>query len=183
VSAVAVHVTVVDTTGNGWIAAEPDGAGTPGTSILNYRAGQTVSNTVIVPVAQDGKIELYNGGGSTPVDLLADVSGYFSATAPDGYYPVTPYRAWDTRSDGKQLTAGGIEAYSLSPSSAGIGIFTIPAGTSQPAVSNLNYVKGQTLAGLALLPTTGSGQNIEVYNNSTGTTDLIADVFGYFANG
>ena len=34
---------------------------------------------------------------------------------------------------------------------------------------------------LSLLPTTGSTQNVEVYNNSTGTTDLITDVLGYFA--
>jgi PKD repeat protein len=207
VSAVAVHVTVVDTTGSGWIAAEPDGAGTPGTSILNYLKGQTVSNTVIVPVAADGKIELYNGGGTTPVDLLADVSGYFSASAPDAYYPVTPYRAWDTRSNGEQLTASGTETYSLTTHlPGGVGDFVIPAnaslvtnltlvdeadngyitaypaGTSLPAVSSLNYLQGKTLAGLALLPTTGSNQSIDVYNNSTGTTDLIMDVFGYFAS-
>jgi len=207
VSAVAVHVTVVDTTGNGWIAAEPDGAGTPDTSILNYAKGQTVSNTVIVPVAADGKIELYNGGGSTSVDLLADVTGYFSTTASDGYYPVTPYRAQDTRSSGEKLTAGGTETYSLSPSEAGISGFTIPAGaslvtnltvvdetangyitaypagTSVPTVSNLNYLKGHTLAGLALLPTAGSAHSVEVYNNSTGSTDLIVDVLGYFTTG
>ena len=207
VSAVAVHVTVVDTTGNGWIAAEADGAGTPGTSILNYLKGQTVSNTVIVPVAADGKIELYNGGGSTSVDLLADVTGYFSTTAADGYFPVTPYRAWDTRSDGEKLTAGGTETYSLSTNEPGSAIgMTIPAGaslvtnltvvgetangfitaypagTSLPTVSNLNYLKGQTLAGLALLPTTGSAHSIEVYNNSTGSTDLIMDVLGYFTS-
>ena len=72
-TAVAVHVTVADTTGGGWIAAEPDGAGVPGSSILNYGTGQVISNTVFVPVASDGKIELYNGG-TTPVDLIADVS-------------------------------------------------------------------------------------------------------------
>ena len=207
VSAVAVHVTVVDTTGNGWIAAEADGAGTPSTSILNYLKGQTVSNTVIVPVAADGKIELYNGGGSTSVDLLADVTGYFSTTAADGYFPVTPYRAQDTRTTGEKLTAGGTETYSLSTNEPGSAIgMTIPAGaslvanltvvdetangfitaypagTSLPTVSNLNYLKGQTLAGLALLPTTGSAQNVDVYNNSTGTTDLLVDVMGYFTS-
>jgi len=206
VSAVAVHVTVVDTTGNGWIAAEPDGAGVPSTSILNYLKGQTISNTVIVPVATDGKIELYNGGGSTSVDLLADVAGYFSASAPDAYYPVTPYRAWDTRSNGDKLTADDTETYSLTAHEPGIlGNLTIPAGaslvtnltavdetangyiaayaagTSLPTVSNLNYLTGQTLAGLAILPTTGSGQDVDVYNNSTGSTDLLVDVFGYFS--
>ena len=60
-------------------------------------------------------------------------------------------------------------------------ITAYPTGTTLPAVSNLNYLKGQTVAGLSLLPTTGSTQNVAVYNNSTGTTDLIMDVFGYFA--
>ena len=206
VSAVAVHVTVVDTTGNGWIAAEPDGAGVPSTSILNYLKGQTISNTVIVPVATDGKIELYNGGGTTSVDLLADVAGYFSTTAPDAYVPVTPYRAWDTRSDGDKLTPGSTQTYSLSPSEAKIEAFTIPAdatlvtnltavdetasgvitafaaGAARPVVSNLNYFAARTLAGLAILPTTGSAQKISVYNDSTGSTDLVMDVFGYFSS-
>jgi parallel beta-helix repeat protein len=206
VTAVAVHITVTDTTGVGWIAAEADGAGVPGTSSLNYGKGQTISNTVIVPVAANGKIELYNGG-ATPVDLLADVSGYFAATAPDAYVPITPTRVWDTRQlSGWTLSGGyaeqaflagenGDEVPSPFPANAtmvanttvtdakGSGYLSVyPSGASRPATSNVNFDTGQTIANLAILGTTGLYQEVEVYNGSTGSVDIVFDVFGYFAN-
>ena len=203
VSAVAVHITVTDTTGNGWIAAEADGSGVAGTSSLNYLKGQTVSNTVIVPVAADGKIELYNGGGTTPVDLIADVSGYFSPEATAAYVAIDPYREWDSRADYDFLPANGSQLYELdipnySPYTipAGSSVITnitltdeaangfitaYPYGTAKPATSNLNYLKKQNVAGLSILGTTGIPDYISVYNQSSGTSDIILDVFGYFA--
>jgi hypothetical protein len=207
VSAVAVHITVADTTGIGWIAAEPDGAGVPGTSSLNYGPGQIVSNTIIVPVASDGRIELYNGGGTTPVDLLADVSGYFSSGAGEAYVPITPERVWDTRQiPGGPVAGGATVGVALEgdngdapagafPSNAtlvsnvtvtdtkSIGFLTVfPQGTTRPSSSNLNWGFGQTLASMAVLSTTGPYQEVSVYNASTGSTDVVFDVFGYFSN-
>lgn len=200
-TAVAVHVTVTDTTGNGWIAAEPDGAsGTPTTSTLNYLKGQTIANTVIVPVAADGKIELYNGGGTTSVDLIADVSGYFSAAAPDAFVPIAATRVWDSRTQGEKLQANGTQTYSVlavydAPASASVvtnitltdetvnGFVTAyPEGISRPSTSNLNYFAQQNIGGLSILNTTGPDDKIDVYNHSTGSTDIILDVSGYFAN-
>ena len=207
VKAVAVHVTVTDASANGWIAAEPDGAGTPSTSILNFLKGQTVSNTVIVPVAKDGKIELYNGGGSGSVDLIADVAGYFApGTADeysDAYVPITtPYRALDTRKAGGMLQADHTNSYFLSAfatqnipmdatlvtnltlteETANGYITAYQSYTSQPGVSSLNYLKDQTVSGLDILATNGTQQQVSVYNQSPGKADLISDVFGYFSN-
>ena len=205
-TAVALHVTATDTSGGGWIAAEPDGAGTPSTSILNYSKGQTISNTVIVPVAADGKIELYNGGGTGSVDLVADVAGYFSAASTGVYTPVTPYRSWDSRKYGNPLTAGGTTTYALETvqgnaeqppnmpagatvitnitvtnDAAGGYLTAYPAGATRPGSSNLNFVKGQTIGGMSLLSTTGSQQQISIYNESGGRSDVVLDVFGYFS--
>lgn len=207
VTAVALHVTVTDAASNGWIAAEPDGAGTPSTSILNFGKGQTISNTVIVPVAADGKIELYNGGGTGSVDLVGDVAGYFSAAPGGAYTPVQPYRSWDSRNNGTALGPDSTTTYSLDLSQfnsqpqltipAGATLVTnitvtdtsangflsaYPAGTTRPGVSNLNYGKGQTIGGLSVLATTGPNQQISIYNQSTGRGDVILDVFGYFSN-
>lgn len=203
VSAVAVHVTVTDPTSGGWIAAEADGAGTPTTSSLDFGTGQTISNTVIVPVATNGKIELYNGAASGSVDLVADVAGYFSAGSTTAYMPVAPYRAWDSRESGSSgLAPGSTTPYDLDdfagyrlPAAAtmitnitvtnvtGNGYVTAyPWGTARPGVSNLNYLKGQTVATLSLQATTGPDQEIGVYNASAGTGDLILDVYGYFSN-
>jgi hypothetical protein len=201
VTAVAVHVTETNATGGGWIAAEPDGAGVPSTSSLNFAPGQTISNTVIVPVAADGKIELYNGAISGSVDLIADVSGYFSASAPDAFVPVTPYRAVDTR-----LTKGALGAYGMGgfllntvqgiPANATFaanltatdetasGHLTVyPFNTEvEPNVSALNFGKGQTVAGFGLFGSPTGGDGVNVDNESDGSIDVIFDVFGYFAN-
>lgn len=202
VTAVALHVAVTDTSGGGWIAAEPDGAGVPGTSILNYGAGQTLSNTVIVPVAADGRIELYNGGGATPVDLVADVSGYFSAASRDVYMPLTPYRAWDSRHDGTGLTPDGTNWYpletdaqtavvsadvvvtNLTVTDVGVGgdLTVYPTGTARPAVSDLSFASGRTTANLGLVAQAPSYEAIDVYNASAAHGDLILDVFGYFTH-
>ena len=206
VTAVAVHVTVTDATGNGWIAAEADGAGTPSTSTLNYLTGQTISNTVITPVASNGKIELYNGGESGSVDLLADVAGYFSADGTDAYVPITPTRIFNSNSGGALPPDGTLvniplgqfpvsATQSVFPANATMvtnltatggqagGYITVyPNGVTRPATSNLNYQKGQTVANLALLATQDSYQDVDAYNNSTGFTDLIIDELGYFAN-
>jgi len=201
-TAVALHVTATDTTANGWIAAEPDGAGIPSTSNLNYLKGQTVANTVIVPVAPDGKIELYNGGGTGSVDLIADVTGYFSTNSAEVYTAVIPYRAWDSRKSGVALGADTTTTYALNngilPPGTPVGatlitnvtvtdltangfVTAFPAGAVRPGVSNLNYLSGQTVAGMSLLAATGSTQQISIYNQSTGHGDVILDVFGYFS--
>lgn len=81
-TAVAVNLTVTDTTGNGFVAAEPAGEGAPHTSNLNYQQGQTVANAAIVAL-QNGGIDIYNAGtGTDTADLIADVTGYFSPSPP-----------------------------------------------------------------------------------------------------
>ncbi|HTJ70207.1 MAG TPA: hypothetical protein VL551_21905 [Actinospica sp.] len=204
-TAVAVHVTETNATGNGWIAAQPDGAGGPTTSSLNYAKGQTISNTVIVPIAKDGSIELYNGSPTGSVDLIADVSGYF-ATSADGYFvPVTSYRAVDTRQTGYALGSDGDEAFPLNTINAGAlqglpagvslavnltatdetaggSLIAYPAGTPMPNTSALNFGKGENVAGFGLFATVGAADALSVYNDSPGSTDLVADVFGYFTN-
>lgn len=197
-SAVAVHVTVTDTLGGGFVAAEPDGDGLLNTSSVNFGKGQTVSNTVIVPLGSDGKIELYNGA-TGPVDLIADVAGYFSTSAPNVYVPEAPQRVLDTRSSGGPLASDTAYEYPLANSgSATVAVVAnltateptasgnleaYPVGTTRPGVSNVNFGKGQTIANLALLDNSATtGADTEVYNDSTGTDQLIIDVFGYFTS-
>ena len=53
--------------------------------------------------------------------------------------------------------------------------------TTRPGVSNLNYATGQTIANSAVVPVGANGK-VLLYNNSTGTVQLIADEGGYFLN-
>jgi hypothetical protein len=206
ITAVAVHVTVTNSVGGGWIAAEAYGAGTPTTSSLNFGKGQTISNTVIVPVAANGKIELYNGASSGSVDLIADVAGYLSPSSTGAFVPIVPFRAADGRTSGYDLTPGSTGWYTLAEEpadsseslfptaatmvanitvtnvTAGGYVTAYPENTTRPAVSNLNFGTGQTVACLGLLATSGAYQTIDIYNGSNGYGDAILDVSGYFAN-
>ena len=76
VAAVALNITATAPTQAGYITAYANGGTQPTASNLNFTAGQTIPNLVIVPVGADGRIRLFNGSGGT-VNLIADVAGYF----------------------------------------------------------------------------------------------------------
>lgn len=75
---VAVNVTAVSPQASGYLTTW-DGAGPrPTISSSNFRAGNTVAGSLIVPVNADGTISIYNGSNGT-VELVVDVTGLFFA--------------------------------------------------------------------------------------------------------
>jgi hypothetical protein len=56
-----------------------------------------------------------------------------------------------------------------------------PAGTDRPLASNLNFVPGQTVPNMVIVPVGANGQ-VSIYANS-GTVDVIVDVLGWFPTG
>jgi hypothetical protein len=97
VAAVAVNLTVTQTTGSGQVTGYPDGTTEPGTSNINYRPGQTLSNFAVIPVGQDGKIDFADSAAGK-TDLIVDVVGYFDSAGGSGFVVADPYRDIDTRS-------------------------------------------------------------------------------------
>ena len=99
-AAVVATVTVTGPQGGGYLTVWPSGVGMPGTSNLNFQAGQTVANTVIVPLGVDGWIQLFNGSFGT-VQVIVDVTGYTRAgatSAPGALeIPDNPQRLADSR--------------------------------------------------------------------------------------
>jgi hypothetical protein len=59
----------------GYITVWPSGIDYTDTSNLNCQAGQHIPNSVIIPMGQDGNLQLFNGSAGT-VHLLVDVTGY-----------------------------------------------------------------------------------------------------------
>ena len=76
VAAVAVHLTVTGSAAPGFLSLTANGAPGPTTSVLNFAARQTVSNTAIVPVGADGKLRLYNFSKG-PLTTQVTVTGYY----------------------------------------------------------------------------------------------------------
>ena len=56
-----------------------------------------------------------------------------------------------------------------------------PSGQARPTASSLNFVPGETIANLVVVQV-GSGQKVSVFNFA-GSTDIVADVVGYFDDG
>jgi hypothetical protein len=73
--AVVLNVTVTNPTAPSFLTVWPDGATLPLASDLNYVAGLTVPNLVVVKVGTAGAVDFYNGAGST--DLIVDIVGWY----------------------------------------------------------------------------------------------------------
>jgi hypothetical protein len=132
VSAVVLNVTVTNPTAPSYLTVFPSGAGPPLASSLNFVAGQTVPNRVIVGIGTSGQISFFNVAGS--VDVIADVAGWFTdATNPSAtgstFVGVTPARIFDTR-NGSGLVNGlsGVSAVPVTQLGPGEGIAVQVAG-------------------------------------------------------
>ncbi|MER7521028.1 FlgD immunoglobulin-like domain containing protein [Streptomyces sp. NPDC126499] len=199
VSAVVLNLTATNPSAATFVSVYPYGTLRTAASNLNVSAGRTAANAVVVPV-KDGQITLYNHAGM--VDLLADMSGYFTTDAAQGarFQPVTPARVMDTRQGlgGHKLgpaqgvalpvagtggvPATGASAVVLNVTATNATAPTYLAATTSagtPTVSNINLLPGGTVPNLVVVPVTGG--RIYLYNHA-GSTDVIVDVFGYYTN-
>ena len=201
VAAVQVTVTVAGSSRPGYLTVYADRATRPGTSNLNFTAGEDVANTVTVPVGADGRLAIYNGSPGT-TGLILDVTGYYTAgtpTAAGTLNVVTATRVLDTRPtpdpghgvttvavDGRGGIPAGVAAVQVTVTAAGStapGYLTVyPSGAARPGTSNVNFGRGQNVANTVTVPVGADGK-IAVYNGSAGATDLIVDVTGYYTAG
>ncbi|MFG2337341.1 hypothetical protein [Streptomyces yangpuensis] len=205
VTAVALNVTVVSPRSAGHITAYPSGAVQPTTSNVNFVAGQTVPNMTIVPVGADGYVELANRSYGD-VDLLADVTGYFSRSATaGGYTSLDPFRIADSRTGqgtwgqvagqstfdlqvagNGSIPASGVTAVALNVTATaprGAGHLTVfPSGQAAPDTSNVNFKAGQTIANSVIVPVGPDGR-ISVRNGAWDPADVVVDVVGYYSPG
>lgn len=99
-TAVAIDVTATSETSAGNITTYADGTQRPITSSTNYSPSTDITGYQVVPLGQDGKIDLFNGStGSTHV--IVDITGYFTTnstlTGDQTYHPLaSAYHAVDT---------------------------------------------------------------------------------------
>lgn len=204
-SAVVLNVTVTAPTRFGYITVFPDLTVRPNTSNLNFVAGKSVPTLVVVRLPSDGKVRLYNGSAGS-VQLIADVSGYFTGSdtpsGQGGFGAFAPRRLLDTRhGTGAPLAAVGGQkkvAFTVTGNGVPLGVSAVVLnvtvtgptsfgyitayGGSQPTASNLNFLSKQTVPNLVVVPV-GSDGRVTLFNGSTGTVNLIADISGYYLAG
>ena len=204
--AVAVNLTVTNPSALGFLTAFPAGGAVPAASNLNYTAGQTVPNRAVLALSTQGQVSFYNGSTGS-IDLIVDLNGWFtnaSGAAAGGLYSrVTTVRLLDTR-DGTGGVSAQVAAHGnlALPIAGGFGvpstgakavvvnvtvtgpqtfgfITAYPGATATPLASDLNYTAGLTTANLVVVAV-GTDGKIDLYNGSTGSTDLIVDLVGWY---
>jgi hypothetical protein len=196
VSAAALALTAVAPTGGGYVSAWAHGAAAATTSALNVTAGLTGTNLVWAAVGADGKVVLHNAS-ATPLQLIADVEGYDvnagAANAGGQLFAGTGRRILDTRTGlgvagpvapHGTITLSGlstawaylIDLIATSPTQSG-DLIIWAHGAARPPHPTVYFRAGQTIADLALVAPSSSGQ-IDVYNDSAGTVQIIGDQQG-----
>ena len=202
--AAALTVTAVTPASSGHLTVYADGDPTPTASNVNFVTGHTVANQVMVKVGADGKVRVANGSAHA-VDVVVDLSGYTTWGVPDApgtFQSVPPTRLLDTRGDPAAVPAGGtvtvpvagahglpasgvgeavVNLTATQPSAAG-NITAYAGGSSPGAVSNVNFVAGQTVPNLAVVAV-GADGTIRLVNHSPGSVHLIVDILGYYRAG
>jgi hypothetical protein len=171
----------------------------PLASNLNFLAGQTRPNLVIVRVPADGIIDFYNNVGS--VHVIADVVGWYDEdrSSENGrFVPLDPARVLDTRTNASPVLGGttrllgmagnggvpfvGADAVVMNVTAteptAQSYLTVYPDGPVRPLASNLNFVSGQTVPNL-VIGRLGNAGALRIYNDR-GAVHVIADVAGYF---
>src|SRR4029079_11461963 len=203
-AAVVLNVTVTDPQASGFVTVYPCGSERPNASSLNYVAGATVANAVVVKVGDGGQVCMFSQAAT---DLIADVNGFFPAGS--SFTSLVPGRLLESRGglatvDGlfngigvrgaQSVTAvtvagrGGVAADAAAvvlnvtvtdPQASGF-VTVYPCGSDRPNASRLNYVAGATVAH-AVVVKVGDGGQVCMFSQAA--TDLIADVNGFFPAG
>jgi hypothetical protein len=204
-TAVVLNVTVTGPTAPGWITV---GDRSASTSNLNYAAGETVANQVVVPFDDTSRFidppppgSVYVAA-SAPAHLVVDVSGYYVDRAVQDaqrLYAVNPTRVFDSRNTGSAVGPGQTIAVPITggvvPAGAAAVVLNLtailptaptyltvwPASSPRPLASSINPGAGDVRANLVTvaLPTSGV---VNVYNDA-GFVHFAADVVGWFGDG
>jgi len=191
-TAVALNVAVDAPDGPGFLTVYPCGTPRPWTSNLNFEAGQTLSNEVLVRPGDGGEVCVYT---TDATHLVVDLDATYNAQGTSRFTGMVPGRLGDTRLTSR-LTAGevvqwtvvgdngapaGTTALSLNiavtdPAAAGF-LTVYPCGSARPWASNLNFAAGQTISN-HVTATVGKDGKICVY--TTRATDVVIDVEGTY---
>jgi hypothetical protein len=160
-TAAVLNVTVVNPSAAGFLTAYPQGAAAPNASNLNFGAGQTTTNRVIVPLSASGKISLVS---SVQTDALVDVSGYYSAAGGTGteFSPESaPVRICDTRApasfspqnqcSNEHLASGTSHELTLTVTNGGVVSDGVPADATAVVV-NLTGIAPSAATFLTVFP-------------------------------
>jgi alpha-tubulin suppressor-like RCC1 family protein len=193
-TSVTFNLTATNPTADTFVTAWPTGTPLPITSNVNTPAGDTRPNLVTVAVGANRKVSLFNNAGT--VDLIVDLTGFYTADFGASFVPLAPTRLLDTRNGNGPVGPGAsipldlADRLPLTSTGAMLNITGVDA-TAPTFVSvttfhgirtegsTLNLAAGQTVPNAAAVAF-DERRGLRLYNNN-GAVHLIADLAGYFA--
>lgn len=211
VSAVVVNLTVTRPTSPGYLTVYPGGQPLPSTSNLNFVAGESRANRVIVPVGTDGSVAIYNRSGSSHV--IVDVNGWYTGAGTVGggsmFAGLSPFRLEDTRRSVLGPMVNETRTYQVAgtagipaagapdaPTAVVLNVTAIHAAATtggyltaypadlatRPTVSDVNFTGSQTVPNLVVVKLAPDG----AFSLAAATPDevhAVIDVLGYYTRG
>lgn len=185
--AVIANVTVTGPQSDGYLTAAASSR--TDTSVLNFAAGETIANLVIVPVTPTGVARI---ASTATTDVIIDVLGWVGAGAGGSYRAIPPTRIHAAPMGAGTVEVvvrgvGGVPANATAVmvnvtgnvSSAWTFLTAYPAGRVAPIVSTVNLTRPTANANHVVVPIGANGE-IAV-SNAFGSTWLYVDVEGYVA--
>ncbi len=198
--AVTGNLTVVDPSAAGYLSLTSVATKSPGTSTLNFPAGDTRANGVTIPLGTGGKLGItYMGKAGTTVNVIFDVTGYFLPGATGAsYFGVTPNRLLMTSVKlgmaGGALKAGAKNTFQVTDRQANPALNIVTAAiaitgnltvvspgasgylsltsvaTTAPGTSTLNFPAHDTRANGVTIALGEGGKLGLIYMGKSGTT-------------
>ena len=198
-TAVVLNVTGVGATARTDVRVYPTRAGAPPlVSNLNPVPGRATAAAVVVRVGADGTVSLRNSAGS--LHLVVDLAGsYLPGAGASVLHPVAPVRLLDTRVTRTPLGQGGtrdlvvagagvvpapgtvvvLNVTATAPTTTtDLRVYPTPPDARVPGTSNLNAVRGQTVAN-AVVATVGRDGAVRL-RNALGAVHVVVDLSGWF---
>ncbi len=183
-TAVSINLTAVTPTSAGFLTAYPCGASPPTTSNVNFLAGQTRPNHVVVGLGAVNRLCVLSSAVS---DVIVDLQGAFVGSGGLRLTPLSPIRVADTRDTGRvnplvinaPVGASGLVLNVTGVGAAAAGFLVVyPCDEPIPGTSNLNFVAGAPVAGSVFVRVGGSG-TVCVHGNVP--IDMVIDLHGAFS--
>jgi hypothetical protein len=198
-------LTVVHPSAAGYVSLGPDPTNAPTFSTINFPANDIRANNIVVPVNPNGTVSAVFMARSGGVDLVLDISGYFTASGGASFTNLNPVRILDSRTGqggitgpfpantARTLDVVGANVGVPSGAAAITGILTVTAQTSggfaavgptidaSTVFSNLNFPVGDNRADGITVPLSPAGKVDIVYVAGAGrTAQLLLDITGFY---
>ncbi len=183
-AAAAINVTAAAPGAAGFLTVWPCGTEQPLASSVNFLAGQARGAQATTLLGGPGKrVCVFS---NAPTDIVVDLQGVFVPTGALRFDPIIPERKLDTRKTVRASmnvieVPAGAEAVAATLTVTGgndAGFLTaFPCSGTIPVASNVNWQRGETVAGAVFVPV-AANDTFCVFTNSP--VDVIVDITGVF---